>query len=160
METPGEFFRNIGEHIFVVWGNGFIYGKEKEWYDRYTGVGVISDFVVRYYNIYDDKVSGESAIHYCREKGMTWKDPGDCRRVKWSFVWRYKKSFNEIKSKNYAYGSQGKRRKYEKDSHIWELIEEIEKGEPEKEKLQKMQSQMIRYISFLLKYDWERTKKK
>ena len=70
-----------------------------------------------------------------------------------------KKALTKLKARINAYGSQGKRKKYEKDSHIWELIEEIEKGEPEKEKLQKMQSQMIRYISFLLKYDWERTKK-
>lgn len=44
------------------------------------------------------------------------------------------------------------------DSHIWELIHEIEEQKPLGEELQKKQRQMIQYLSLMLKFDWERSK--
>lgn len=44
------------------------------------------------------------------------------------------------------------------DSHIWELIHEMEEQKPLGEELQKKQRQMIQYLSLMLKFDWERSK--
>lgn len=45
------------------------------------------------------------------------------------------------------------------DAHIWEVIHEIEKEKPSNEILNRRQKQLIEYISLLLKYDWERSKR-
>lgn len=44
------------------------------------------------------------------------------------------------------------------DSHIWDVIGEIENASCDKEFREKKE-QLVLYLSFLLKYDWERTKK-
>ena len=45
------------------------------------------------------------------------------------------------------------------DAHIWEVIHEIEKEKPSNEILNRRQKQLIEYISLLLKYDWECSKR-
>lgn len=45
------------------------------------------------------------------------------------------------------------------DSHIWEIIDKLEEKRPKKDFLRLKQKQLIEYISVLLKYDWERSKK-
>ncbi len=48
---------------------------------------------------------------------------------------------------------------YDKDAHIWEVINELEKEKPSKRVLRIRQEQIIQYLSLLLKADWERSKK-
>ena len=49
--------------------------------------------------------------------------------------------------------------KYSDDAHIWELIKELEAGKCDGENLNRKQKQLIEYLSLLLKFDWERSKK-
>lgn len=49
--------------------------------------------------------------------------------------------------------------KYSDDAHIWELIKELEAGKCYGENLNRKQKQLIEYLSLLLKFDWERSKK-
>lgn len=65
---------------------------------------------------------------------------------------------DRLKVRINAYGKCCSNR-YSSDAHIWEVINEIEKGECGQNKLHKLQSILQDYLSLLLKSDWERTKK-
>ena len=62
----------------------------------------------------------------------------------------------KLKTKINAYGYDGKDEV--KDAHIWKLIERMEKCE-EAEDYIPLKKRMAFYLSALLKYDWERSKK-
>ena len=49
--------------------------------------------------------------------------------------------------------------KYSDDAHIWKLIKELEAEKCYGENLNRKQKQLIEYLSLLLKFDWERSKK-
>lgn len=69
----------------------------------------------------------------------------------------YKK---EVKNKSEKYQNKKdkkKKQKYLKDEHIWEAIRELEKNN-KKNEFSKNKGKLIDYLSFLLKYDWERAK--
>lgn len=73
----------------------------------------------------------------------------------------YKKTLQvlaELKVRINALGN-GEEKRYNKDSHIWALINEIEEKELPKEILSLKQKQLIEYLSLLLKSDWERSKR-
>ena len=73
----------------------------------------------------------------------------------------YKKTLQilaELKVRINAFGN-GETERYDKDSHIWELMNEIEEKELPKESLVLKQKQLIEYLSLLLKSDWERCKR-
>lgn len=61
----------------------------------------------------------------------------------------------ELKTRINAYGMEGQDEL--KDAHIWKLIQEIEECRPDQ--YEELKSQMEKYLSALLKYDWERSKK-
>ena len=60
-----------------------------------------------------------------------------------------------LKTRINAYGEESKDKV--KDAHIWKLIKEIEKCK--KNEYDRLKKKMIFYLSVLLKYDWERSKK-
>lgn len=65
----------------------------------------------------------------------------------------------KLKVRINAYGSNYSD-SYMDDAHIWKLIKKIEKMDCNNiNELHKYQNQMIEYVSLLLKYDWERSKK-
>lgn len=65
----------------------------------------------------------------------------------------------KLKVRINAYGSNYSDN-YMDDAHIWRLIKKIEKMDCNNtNELHKYQNQMIEYISLLLKYDWERSKR-
>lgn len=67
------------------------------------------------------------------------------------------KQLNKLKVRINAYGEYAVRSMH-CDSHIWELIHEIEEQPLFGEELQKKQRMMVQYLSLMLKYDWERCK--
>lgn len=58
-----------------------------------------------------------------------------------------------------AFGNNEKGTMYMYDAHIWKLIADIEEKKCSKELLRLKQQQLIEYLSLLLKFDWERSKK-
>lgn len=74
----------------------------------------------------------------------------------------YKKTLKciaKLKVRINAYGNNYSQN-YMDDAHIWKLIKKIEGLNSDDEaELRKSQKQMTGYISLLLKYDWERSKK-
>ena len=65
----------------------------------------------------------------------------------------------KLKVRINAYGSNCSHN-YMDDAHIWKLIKKIEKMDCNNtNELHKCQNQIIEYISLLLKYDWERSKR-
>lgn len=69
------------------------------------------------------------------------------------------KLLGDLKIRINALGNDGISDKYSNDSHIWKVINEVEQKSLKQEELKKKQKQLIEYISILLKYDWERSKK-
>ena len=67
------------------------------------------------------------------------------------------KQLNKLKVRINAYGEYAIK-STRCDSHIWELIHEIEEKPLSGEELQKKQRMMVQYLSLMLKYDWERCK--
>ena len=75
----------------------------------------------------------------------------------------------DLKVRINAYGLASSNNDHEKDKHIWEVIESIEKvqwekltfeqKQIEKEELEKNKNLLINYLSILLKQDWERAKR-
>lgn len=66
---------------------------------------------------------------------------------------------NELKLRINAFGNNAVQISYSSDAHIWELIKDLENKKPSKQELTMKQRQLIEYISLLLKYDWERSKR-
>ena len=74
----------------------------------------------------------------------------------------YKKTLKlltELKVRINAFGNKDIKVSYSSDSHIWCLINEIEEKELKGKDLKLKQKQMVEYLSLLLKFDWERSKK-
>lgn len=65
---------------------------------------------------------------------------------------------DRVKDRINAFGRRVSNR-YSDDAHIWKLIGEIESDKFEMKNLQKMQMVLQEYLSLLLKWDWERSKK-
>lgn len=65
---------------------------------------------------------------------------------------------DRLKVRINAYGKRYSNR-YTDDAHIWEVIDGIEKGKCDQNKLHKLQLILQEYLALLLKSDWERTKK-
>lgn len=59
-----------------------------------------------------------------------------------------------------AFGNKENDTLYMYDAHIWKVIAEIEKKKCSKELLRLKQKQLIEYLALLLKFDWERSKKR
>lgn len=73
----------------------------------------------------------------------------------------YKKTLKiltKLKVRINAYGDENNYR-YDEDGHIWKVIRKLEEKNPGKEVLREQQRMLIDYISLLLKFDWERSKK-
>lgn len=69
------------------------------------------------------------------------------------------KILTELKVRINAFGNNRVLTGYYDDAHIWEIINELENGKPSKEVLTLKQKQLIEYLSLLLKFDWDRSKK-
>jgi len=69
------------------------------------------------------------------------------------------KILTELKVRINAFGNNKVLVKYSDDAHIWKIINELENEKPSKEVLAMKQKQLIEYLSLLLKFDWERSKK-
>lgn len=69
------------------------------------------------------------------------------------------KVLTKLKVRINAFGNNKVSIDYSDDAHIWEIISELETKKPTKEILALEQKQLIDYISLLLKFDWERSKK-
>lgn len=73
---------------------------------------------------------------------------------------KYKKSLlilTELKVRINAFGKYPNDKDYIEDSHIWEMIDEIEAGE-NTFLFESQKKILVNYLSLLLKYDWERSK--
>lgn len=64
----------------------------------------------------------------------------------------------DLKIRINAFGNKTGSKNYLNDSHIWELMEEIESEQLSDDLLKLKQEQLIEYLSLLLKVDWERSK--
>lgn len=69
------------------------------------------------------------------------------------------KLLGQLKGRINAFGINESEDDYLSDSHIWKVIHEIEDSEIDRETLAKKQRLLMEYLSLLLKYDWERSKK-
>ena len=65
---------------------------------------------------------------------------------------------DKLKVRINAFGKRVSNR-YSDDSHIWEVIGEIEKDKCDMHRLHQLQSVLQEYLSLLLKWDWERSKR-
>lgn len=73
----------------------------------------------------------------------------------------YKKTLKiltKLKVRINAYGDENNYR-YDEDGHIWKVIRQLEEKNPGRDELMEQQRMLIDYISLLLKFDWERSKK-
>ncbi len=69
-----------------------------------------------------------------------------------------KKVCTRLKSRINAYGKRVSNR-YSDDAHIWKIIGKIESEDLEMNDLPKLQSALQEYLTLLLKWDWERSKR-
>lgn len=65
----------------------------------------------------------------------------------------------DLKLRINSFGNGNISSDYDKDAHIWEVINELENEKPSKKVLRIRQEQIIQYLTLLLKADWERSKK-
>lgn len=73
----------------------------------------------------------------------------------------YKKTLKiltKLKVRINAYGDENNYG-YDEDGHIWKVIRKLEEKNPGRDELMEQQRMLIDYISLLLKFDWERSKK-
>ena len=64
----------------------------------------------------------------------------------------------ELKVRLNAFGANECSKQYNKDVHIWQIINEIETTKQSKLNLIAKQEELIEYLALLLKADWERSK--
>lgn len=64
----------------------------------------------------------------------------------------------ELKVRLNAFGANKCSKQYNKDVHIWQIINEIETTKQSKLNLIAKQEELIEYLALLLKADWERSK--
>lgn len=69
-----------------------------------------------------------------------------------------RKICDKLKVRINAFG-KGVSNKYSHDAHIWKLIEEIESDNFRMDDLPKFQTALQEYLTLLLKWDWEKSKK-
>lgn len=69
-----------------------------------------------------------------------------------------RKICDKLKVRINAFG-KGVSNKYSQDAHIWKLIEEIESDNFRMDDLPKFQTALQEYLTLLLKWDWEKSKK-
>lgn len=67
-------------------------------------------------------------------------------------------ALTELKVRINSFAFKDKKGDYSLDSHIWEIIEEIEFNNFSKKILELKQERLVMYLSLLLKSDWERSK--
>ena len=103
--------------------------------------------------------SKNSSLEYITADRREWrKELRDIAKRLYSANYNYtKRILVEIKMRINAFGKGGKEQKYLEDSHIWEIISEIEEKEDEK-LFYYQKNLLIDYLSLNLKYDWERSK--
>lgn len=101
----------------------------------------------------------ENMLKYIVEERKKWRDEmrviaEDAAQAKY---YNIGKELTRIKVRINAYGSVC-HEDYQKDGHIWRVIEDLEHGADRKEDFDKNRKLLIDYISLLLKADWERSK--
>lgn len=103
----------------------------------------------------------EGNLHYITGERKDWREKmrSIARRLKGASYKDTLKIMTELKVRINAFGNNGISVKYSDDAHIWQVINDLENEKPSKQILELKQKQLIEYISLLLKFDWERSKK-
>lgn len=105
-------------------------------------------------------LSKKGKLQYITEDRKEWREKirKIASRIDGASYKKTLKILTDLKVRINAYGHNNVKVSYWADSHIWELIDEIEKSEASPEILKVQQKQLVEYISLLLKFDWERSK--
>ncbi len=105
----------------------------------------------------------KSKLKYITEERQKWRE--DIREIAENIeknTYSIKNDLTKLKVRINAYGRNNKNDDscYYNDAHIFKIIKEIEKYDKERnyEKISEKKEILIEYLSFLLKYDWERAK--
>ena len=104
----------------------------------------------------------ESNLHYITGERKEWREK--IRYISCELQdANYKKTIKiltDLKVRINAFGNRENIISYNSDTHIWEIIGEIEKEELNIKYLRQKQKQLIEYLALLLKFDWEKSKKR
>lgn len=122
------------------------------------GSVVISAIISGVIGIYTS--SRNNKLEYITKERSEWREEiRICAEELWDVSYqKTRKICDRLKVRINALGKRVSNR-YSDDSHIWEVISEIEKGKCDKQRLHQLQSILQEYLSLLLKWDWERSKK-
>ena len=122
------------------------------------GSAVISAIISGVIGIYTS--SRNNKLEYITKERSEWREEiRICAEELWDVSYqKTRKICDRLKVRINAFGKRVSNR-YSDDSHIWEVIGEIEKGKCDKQRLHQLQSVLQEYLSLLLKWDWERSKR-
>lgn len=122
------------------------------------GSAVISAIISGVIGIYIS--SRNNKLEYITKERSEWREEiRICAEEIWDVSYqKTRKICDRLKVRINAFGKRVSNR-YSDDSHIWEVIGEIEKGKCDKQRLHQLQSVLQEYLSLLLKWDWERSKR-
>lgn len=128
-------------------------------YEVILGSAVVAALISGFVAIYNSK--REKDLHYITDDRRQWRS--EIREITEGLIGStYEDTINsmvKIKVRINAFGMNKMKKTYLYDAHIWELMDEIEHSNMSDKDIEKKQAQMVEYLSLLLKYDWERTKK-
>lgn len=102
----------------------------------------------------------ESKLKYITEERQKWRE--EIREIAEN-IERGKQdnlsvALTKLKVRLNAYGMNKKKEYYLEDAHIFNIIDDINKCEGSYKKIKENKKILINYLSFLLKFDWERSK--
>lgn len=122
------------------------------------GLAVISAIISGVIGIYTS--SRNNKLEYITKERSEWREEIRlCAEELWDVSYqKTRKICDRLKVRINAFGKRVSNR-YSDDSHIWEVIGEIEKDKCDMHRLHQLQSVLQEYLSLLLKWDWERSKR-
>lgn len=99
-------------------------------------------------------------LHYITEERQKWRNNirRISKRLQGASYTETLKLLAELKVLINAFGNSIYNKQYNRDSHIWDLIHDIEKAHCSKHLLRLKQNQLSEYLGLLLKNDWEKSK--